>query len=315
MKNLARVASVLGGLVALSGGAAVIMVGCSDDDVGVATTDAGEDGKADVAADVGADTSPVKDSGADAADVIVPPKFDAGPPNLLTYAHQVNKLFCQKLAFCCGNPSGFDVEACTTSYDTTGTGFGGVDLLNAVADGGNVAFDPSKAATCFSEVNALGCGAISSATWVAAERDCRAGIVGTIAAGNTGCKASGECVPNAHCVIANDAGTCTAPGALGSSCANPDYFKAHEQCGYLYSGVPRYCDTQYNFPGTGATDTCKDQKALNASCYDSMECLSGVCDYVSADAAAPGACSATLSTFLNPGVCKAFTIVDAGGGG
>jgi hypothetical protein len=327
MKKSMRFALVFSGVVGGSALAALAAVGCSNDDTATETVDASGDTTPQPDGDTTdshADDVQKKDAEpADAgADVPLIPG-DAGPPDFLNYPHQVSVLFCQRLAQCCAgsSPAGFDVAKCTTHFDTNplSSGVASTRLMAPYLDGGQVVFDPIKAKACFDGINGLTCGAISSAAWKQVEADCISGVLGTLDAGATGCRGSIECKSPAHCSggADPDGGTCLPPGAVGDDCTSSNYFTSQGQCGYHYSGDPRYCSVPgRNYPKDAAASVCADVKPNGAPCHDGVECDSRFCvvpatNPVLKDAGA-GECMGTLNSIVSAATCKAFAPVDGG---
>ena len=341
MRNFSRLRFVLAGVVAVSGGLAGMMVGCSSDDSVGETSDGGgtTDGTTggDSSYDSGGGDS--GDSGGDAGRD-TGPKFDAGAPTLLTYSDQINAILCQHLAFCCtGTTSGgdFDIAKCETVFGSTpnATGLGLNRAFAPYVDGGHIQFDAAKAQKCFDDINSLGCGAVSSNTLLTLQADCLAAAAGTIAADATGCAGSAECVPPAHCEVADgggSTGTCRAPKAQGALCdpgtfVGGKFYEAQAECGKLVTGIPRYCANQDTWVGCGpvaddagnvncvtGTNTCQSQLPLDAGCYLNVECLSNLCGNSHDNATTlVGAGQCTDTADLNPpATCQFYSIVDAG---
>lgn len=344
MRNFSRLRFVLAGIIAVSGGVAGTMVGCSSDDSvgdtgdGGGTTDATSGGDVIVTGDSGGGDSG-RDSGGDTGTADTGPKFDAGVPTLLTYSDQINSIICQHLAFCCtGTATGgdFDTAKCENVFANTpnATGLGLNRAFAPYVDGGHIQFDAQKAQKCFDDVNALGCGAVSANTLMTLQADCLAAAVGTIPADSTGCAGSAECVPPAHCEVADgggSTGTCRAPKAQGALCdpgtfAGGKFYEAQAECGKLVTGIPRYCANQDTWVGCGpvadagnvdcvtGTNTCQPQLALDAGCYLNVECLSNLCGAShdpATDLVGAGQCSDTAD-LAAPATCTFYRIVDAG---
>jgi len=328
MKSVLRIAAVLGSIVGASGAAAVLVVGCGGDDsnggggddagTDVASYDAaGNDAPEDVApGDATADAA--ADAGPDGSSPI-----DAGPPVLEQYSHQINVLFCQKLASCCNgsNTGGFDLSKCVTRFDTTPNFYGVADngLFAPYLDGGHITFDAVKAQRCFDEIEALSCASVPSAAAVAVRDDCNAAVTGTLDAGATGCRGSAECVAPNHCEPGGtDAGICVAPRAAGAACGssnptNPD-LESVAQCGSRVTGVPGYCAFDNNGETYLADSKCHPAAPLGAGCGQSFECASGLCgdtnDPVLLDAGY-GACAEGL-VFATQDTCTYYRVADGG---
>ena len=307
MRNLRRTATILSSILAVTSGAALVVVGCGGDDTIIGT--GGPDSGGDVSSDVTTDTG-IGDSGGDAF------HFDAGPPDLSNFYHQINETGCAWIQNCCGGASKFDLNACVAGFDDPTTfGFLFTRTLNTVPDGGNVTFDGEKASQCLSLIQGLSCGtantSVTSAEVIAIRDACYGAIQGTIPAGSTGCTADIECVPPAHCDPAGG-GTCVAPLAQGATCVLPSDTNPTQslgRCGRAYSGTPRYCEVGpfISLPEAG---TCDSPHGTGTGCYAPYECSSWICD----NTTDPGQCAAS-EALINSDLCAAFPPADAGDGG
>ncbi len=355
MRNLTRAKWVLLSIMFGAGCGGALMEGCGGDDAGPkddsiihpvpdGTVDGRVDGNSlDTGADSGADATQPSDGSVDgispdtSADAAqdaniqdAATQFDVGAPNLASYVDQVTRLYCLKTATCCG--ASFDVDRCIVHYETVP---GPDAVMNLPArpylNGGNMKLAVDKAQKCFDDINALTCGqAAGSNALEQTYEDCLAGAVGTIPVGETGCKGSPECVPNAHCeldagVMANGktTGSCVAPHPIGMGCppGNIDdagarrdgapglFYESQAQCGYLMSGNPGYCanyDTNAGWVNRGTTpNRCAQQVAAGQPCYTDVECQTLFCQGENVDSNGnlqPGTCSAG-ALFGTPSIC------------
>jgi hypothetical protein len=251
---------------------------------------------------------------------VLPP---VGEPDLARYSRQINQLFCQRLASCCGQAT-FDTLKCLNTFEQPGfIGVGQNGLFAPFQSRGNLSFNPQSAAQCFADINNLGCGPIPASTFTALQADCLGGATGTIPAGATGCLGSAECVPPNHCDLQGGVGTCNPPRPIGAQCSlgfylpsgdfNPtgNYIEAQAECGFLLSGNPGYCanaDTDVGF--TTQTNLCAQPRATGTLCYLNTECQSGSCG-VSPDPAdvaiGAGRCSDT-GTIDTPETCAFYRL-------
>ncbi len=310
MKNLVRVAMVLGGFVGTSALTSVLVVGCGGDDTVYPTADGGgTDATADSSVDTGTVDGDI-DAGADVIVIHIPPS------KLGTYVHDINVVACAKLASCCvgTNTAAFNTPGCIALFEQNPVLIPGLADQNALigaADSGNIDFSDAGAQTCFNDIAALGCGSYTSAQILKVRNDCLGAAKGTVAAGSGSCATSPECVQPAHCNTAVDGGLCTAPLGVGTACGGATAHETQAQCGSLLLGVPAYCDTPNNF---GKTGQCQAQRPLDAGCMEPVECASGICSPVTTDPilldAGAGACSTSIS-FASADTCTAFAL-DAG---
>ncbi|MEO8796688.1 MAG: hypothetical protein ABI551_02285, partial [Polyangiaceae bacterium] len=244
MKNLARAASIFSGVVAISGVAAVLVVGCGGDDTVIGYP--GQDSGADVTAidggvDGSSDGSP-QDSGPDAF------RFDAGKPNLSDFYHQIDQVACKWLEHCCGGPTKLQVDGpngCIDQFDNNAATFGFLatrPLQDDIDGGGHVTFDQTKANQCLAMIESFSCTVpLTSAQLIAFRETCYAAVEGTIPIGSTGCQESVECAPPGHCE-GFDGGTCVAPYPVGSTCIGVGDLKNNaNNCGRAFTGDPGNC--------------------------------------------------------------------------
>ncbi len=337
MKNLARMKWVLFSVALGAGGGAALMEGCASDDTIVHPPP--PDGSVDGSRPDGNGT----DAGTDASDANIldsQTHFDVGPPQLGTYVDQVTRLYCEKVATCCGDS--FDVENCVRNYKLVpnpGAVFNDPDL--PYLDGGHMKLVADKAQSCFDQINKLSCGATAGSLKTLYDT-CVAGAVGTIPTGASGCKGSPECVPNDHCELEGGApadggaiGTCVPPRALNESCplgnwsadnglrpGTPGYFyESQAQCGYLVTGNPYYCanyDTNEGFEADGGNyPKCRPQVPVGANCYTHTECATLYCDGIVTlpdGTVNAGTCSDNPLIGVKA-ICDANTKADAGSDG
>ncbi|MGH7281511.1 MAG: hypothetical protein ACRELY_08320 [Polyangiaceae bacterium] len=299
MRNLRRTAAILLGILGVTGGAAVIVVGCGGDDTIIGT--GGPDSGSDVTADVIGNDTGISDSGADAF------HFDAGPITLDSFYHQIDVTACAWEQNCCGGSTVFDTTACLRDLDDpTSAGFMFTRTLQAPADAGStVVFDDAKAAECLNLIQGLSCSedpsAITAAQSQAIRTACYGAITGTIPAGNPGCTDSIECEPNNHCEFGPDGGgTCVAPYTLGTPCVLNGELPPTSlyRCGRAFAGQPNYCQT-CQFYTIEEAGTCSPPQDVDASCYTPYECASWVCDFNSERCA-------NSFAIINTGLCTAY---------
>ncbi len=298
MKNLVRTAAILSGVLALSGVGAALSVGCGGDDTVIGYgPDSGGDGPT---VDSTADTFVPTDGGTDAF------SFDAGPPSLSNFYHQINLVGCAYFQNCCGGAALFDLNACVADDDNPQSdGFLFTRTLETVPDGGHVTFDDTKASQCLSLIQGLSCStastAITSAQLLAIRSACYGAISGTIPAGSSGCTESIECVSPAHCEPFGG-GTCVAPYDAGAPCAigADTQVDSLNRCGRAYTGDPGYCELG-PFTTVAEAGTCDTPHVLGGPCYSPFECDSFICDNTDD----PGSCANT-EAIINPGLCAAY---------
>lgn len=310
MRNLRRAATILTGVVALGGGAAILAVGCGGDDTIVGV---GSDGGGGDAADGSSIDTGVVDSGSDAF------VFDAGPPQLEVFYQQINRVGCAWLQNCCtngseGNDGGFDLNSCLSTFVPENGGFLYTSPVQDPIDGGgNVTFHEDIAAQCLSLIQGLSCTDAFTSTKMKQIRDaCNGAVVGNIAAGSTGCQATIECAPPAHCEIPDggSTGTCVAPYAQGAPCISPgdDTLTSIGRCGRPYTGEPRYCEVgqSVTVPEGG---TCNAPDVNGTACDSPFECQSWLCDLTNTATCVD---SAQIILPGNDGTCGIFAPVDGG---
>jgi hypothetical protein len=338
MKNLARVRWFLAIVATVSGASAATIAGCSGDDTSVDTGNDSGSGGDGTTHDVNSSdtTQPPVDGGVSDApkDQNIP---DVETPNLLRYHEQITEQLCAKIAGCCGATT-FDLPRCKENFLAgRAPGIGLTGAISPNLDGGKITLDTAKAKQCFIDIANLGCGVLSSQALLKVQEDCLSGVVGTIPAESGGCRASGECIRPNHCDIAPgfEAGTCKPPRNLDQGCdlgiyvpddaspgdfiqrSNDFYYEPQAQCGFLITGVPRYCANQdtvvgYN-NGVNGTNTCKTQVGVDAGCYQPYECQTGICELPpGATGDTVGAC-ATSTVLSSPEICTAYRKADAGG--
>jgi len=299
MKNLARIRWVL--FVAASGStaAAGLFVGCSSDDTEVhpPPPDGSTDGTIDGQGDTGTGTDTGSDGGSDTgldSGLDSTTNFDVGPPTRQGYVGQIAKLYCLKLATCCGGDN-FDYAGCEAAYGNEPAPGPGLNVEVArylTNDAGKMQLDDAKAQQCFVDINRLSCGEVSPETFKQIHADCLAGAVGTIPLGGTGCTGSPECAPPNHCDKPDGGatGTCTAPRAANAECdlgyynfdgtgrVGGNYYEPQAQCGYLLTGDPGYCANADTYVGyRDGTRKCSPTVANDERCWVNVECQSRFC--------------------------------------
>ncbi|WP_394837838.1 hypothetical protein LVJ94_13080 [Pendulispora rubella] len=310
MKNLARIRWVLFSVAMGCGAGGAMLAACASDDIIVhPPKDSGSDATLDSGKDTGTDAQTDAQSDADAGPVDGGPdsttNFDAGFPTLERWVEQATELYCQKTAFCCGE-SNFDYAKCKRIFMTKpNPGAVQNNPAQPFLDGGKMKLDIAAATKCYEDINKLSCGATAGALRKTYD-DCVAGAVGTIPVGQSGCKGSPECVPPAHCELADGGlpngttlGTCVAPRTTNALCdygqydqegnLRPNsanlYYEPQAQCGNMLSGNPGYCanaDTYYGWDLDGGR-VCQPPAGQDAGCYVHQECSTSYCDGVSVD--------------------------------
>jgi len=284
--------------------------GCASDDTIVRPPyDASSDGTTPPPADGSTnDSSPdgatdggkdgATDGGTDAADSGTVVKSDAGPPVFTTFSQQINHLWCEKLASCCGATT-FNLKLCEDTFNNLAN-IPGPALNRAVSpylyDGGNdhITFHQDAAQQCFDAINNLHCSqSETAATFKSVHDQCLAATTGNLRLGDTGCRGSPECASPNHCDKADAAatGTCARPRDLDAGCdlgelddaqierTGGQFYEPQAQCGYLITGNPLYCANPDTYVGwvDGGRQNCATPSPSGAKCFANIECQSNIC--------------------------------------
>lgn len=312
MRDLSKLATILGSFVL--GGVLVTagLVACSDD----TSVEGGTDASIDQSSDVSRPETGT-DAGTDAP-------VDA--PTLVQLPPAIAEAICARVLTCCGQGGGagssafdggvFDSAYCIKFYGATGwdNSLAGTEVPGVV-DGGHLVYDPTEANNCVNRINNGGtveagkftCDQMEAAELKAISTACFAAVRGNIPIGSAGCRAAIECVPGAYCAAAGGGppatgatGTCTALKAVGADCDNsaPLFgIGSSDQCSYRGSGeacLP---------PDAGLPRKCTGLRAAGEVCVSANEeCQSGLCDDT-------GKCGSVV-TFITQPYCAQF--VDAG---
>ena len=300
MRDLRKVATILGGFMVAGGLVSAGLVGCSDD-TSLASVDASVDQTADTSTNPPPPPPPPLDAGLDAP-------VDA--PTLVQLPPAIADAICKRAATCCGalDAGAFDMGKCLTAYALTGWDNSLVGTgIPGVADGGHLVYDPLEGNRCVTRINNGGtaaagkftCGTMGAAELKAISTACFAAVRGDIPIGTAGCRASIECVPGAYCDATGGGvadgggpGTCRALKAVGADCEDspPLYEKfASDQCSYRGSGEGCY-------PVDGGPRKCTALRATGELCVAANEeCQSGLCDD-------DGKCGTSV-TYITPAFC------------
>jgi hypothetical protein len=295
MRNLRNVLVVLGTVAGGTGAFAVSAVGCSSSSH--ESSDSGPDVTTDSHFDVQIDTSP--EAQADAQGDVVDsgqPDVDSGAaiPPFLT---EVATAFCAKLEACCKTniDSGtFDTASCiaiNTPVGYEGTALGAAALLEA----GVLTYDPTKAAACLNDINAIDCTGdlITAQQQNAILTDCTAAVYGSLGSGAP-CTEAIECASGLFCDLPLDGGVTGACAPLrgdGGACGNfgdivvnYDFGQSEEACSYRRTGnTGLRCNnedpnTGNDIDGGPAAWTCEPAGAVGAGCNFNQDCTTQLCD-------------------------------------
>jgi hypothetical protein len=261
-----------------------------------ATSDATPDGTVGndgATPDGGGVDARASDSGGDAtAPVDAGDAGDTGVDSaaLFAFPGQLASAICGKIGSCCfgADAAPFNEPACLQALLPGGFELSLSGYLS-VLDSGLVSLDPAKAQACMNDIAAIDCtsGMITSATKLAAIKDCSSAVVGAVGPGGL-CTVTPECSGEQFCNTPTDGGTvgtCTAVRGDGGSCtfgSPPSPGQSEEACSLRRSGdTGLRCNNQALTPNFGFLDagwTCVPQFGLNADCNVDQDCASGLCD-------------------------------------